>query len=450
MSLLMSKQRIKAFLSFNSKIQRISKVQLHRMTKMFPPIREAKIDKKIETISTEPMFDHNIISSQHSGLFTLLPFGLRAVEKLINIIDAQMKKAGCQKLYLPHLTSTSLWKKSGRYDDCGSEIFRLHDSKNHEYLLSPTHEEAITSLVSSFQPLSHSNLPIYVYQISTKFRDEKRSKHGLLRSREFLMKDLYTFDKNLTAAKDTYKTIVNVYDDLFTNLGIPFKKVKANVGTIGGIKSHEFHVLSDVGEDSILSCTSCGFSANIDVLSDEHLNTCQSCGTALITKKGIEVGHSFLLGTKYSVPLSAQFKDEDGFHPMYMGCYGIGITRLLAAGIEVLSTENQLIWPKNLAPFKVCLIPPKRGSKEECASHWCYHLEYLINEIANYKDEVVVDDRLKLTVGKRYNYAKEFGFPIIIIVGKSAVNRIPMFELFQENNKMVLSQSDLLQYLKTH
>jgi prolyl-tRNA synthetase len=215
--------------------------------------------------------------------------------------------------------------------------------------------------MASLSPLSYRQLPLRLYQITQKFRDEMKPRFGLMRTKEFLMKDLYTFDQNLAGAKRTYDEINDVYHNLLTEIGIPFLKVAGDTGIIGGSMSHEYHYTSSVGEDQLVSCTACKYAANKEL--KQQTDQCQQCkGDSLVQQPGIEIAHTFILEDKYSKVLGATYLQANGKPtPLVMGCYGIGVTRLIAACLECLSTENEIRWPFVLAPYKVCILPPKVG-----------------------------------------------------------------------------------------
>ncbi|XP_014726160.1 PREDICTED: probable proline--tRNA ligase, mitochondrial [Sturnus vulgaris] len=281
------------------------------------------------------MLQAGLIHPTIPGCYSYLPPTVRAMEKLIKVMDQEMQAVGGQKLNLPSLCSAELWRASGRWDQMGPELFRLVDRHNHGYCLGPTHEEVVTALVASQSGLSYKQLPLRLYQITRKFRDEPKPRFGLLRSREFYMKDMYTFDTSEEAARRTYEQVCAAYCSLFTRLGLRFVKVQAATGSIGGTTSHEFQLPADIGEDRLLLCPQGHFAANVETLNGEQ-TSCPTCGEKLSETKGIEVGHTFYLGTKYSSVANAQLAE--------MGCYGLGVTRILAASIEVLSTEDSIPW----------------------------------------------------------------------------------------------------------
>nr|CAD7567633.1 unnamed protein product [Timema californicum] len=376
------------------------------------------------------MLDRGIIRQASTGTFYLLPLGQRALQKLIKIVDKEMQGIGAQKLLLPLLTSGELWKTTGRWDTAGPELFTLRDRHDRDYVLSPTHEEAITELIASSPQLSHRSLPLRLYQVTSKFRDEMKPRSGLLRGKEFLMKDLYTFDTTLQAAEETYNAVCNAYDNIFRRIEVGYVKVMGDPGMIGGSLSHEYHYPVNVGEDQLLICQECNYGANTEVCGNSE--ECPQCKQPHMGHcPGIEVGHTFLLGTKYSTPLGASYMKADGKpSPVQMGCYGIGLTRTLAAAVESLSLPDELRWPLAFAPFSVCIIPPKDGSKESSVSHLSEHLYESLHSSTPFEDDVLVDDRSQWTIGRRLFEAKKTGYPFIVVVGKKATEVEPLFEVY--------------------
>ncbi|XP_071536694.1 probable proline--tRNA ligase, mitochondrial isoform X2 [Panulirus ornatus] len=395
--------------------------------------------------------DYGIVSLRSNGMFAFLPLGQRVISKLVALIDEEMRSISAQKLSLPLLTSGHLWKITGRWDTTGQELIKVQDRHNKDYVLSPTHEESVTNLVSEVYPLSHRQLPLRLYQTTSKFRDEMKPRFGLLRCKEFLMKDLYTFDDSEEAAVVTYNEICNAYDRVFQRIGVPYLKVAGDCGNIGGNFSHEYHYQAAIGEDTLLLCNACGISTNSQLVANPDDVSCTKCGNQLTKVTGIEVGHTFLLGTKYSESLDAHYQNEKGKPELLqMGCYGLGVSRIMAAVVEVLSQDEYITWPWILAPFKVCLITPKKGSKEEGAKPWVDHLAEYISCMQGFQNDVIVDDRDKLTIGKRVTEAKKTGYPLIIVVGKRACETVPLFEVIdsRSNKVQVLSHKLLLNYLK--
>ncbi|NWH60078.1 SYPM protein, partial [Geococcyx californianus] len=317
---------------------------------------------------------------------------------------------------------------------------RLEDRHGKGYCLGPTHEEAMTELVAAHSNLSYKQLPLRLYQVTRKFRDEPKPRFGLLRSREFYMKDMYTFDTSEDAARHTYNLVCDAYHSLFDRLGLPFVKVQAATGNIGGTMSHEFQLPADVGEDRLVLCPEGHFAANVEMLNGEQ-TSCPTCGEKLTQTRGIEVGHTFYLGTKYSSISKAIFySPENKPQVAEMGCYGLGVTRILAASVEVLSTEDSIRWPHLIAPYQLCFIPPKRGSKEE--KDGAALLEQLYNDLTEVQphlaNDSVLDDRTQLTIGKRLKDANKLGYPYVVVAGKRVCEDPPVFEVWDQNAGEVL------------
>lgn len=402
------------------------------------------------------------------------------------MIDQEMQGIGGQKLDMPSLCSADLWKTSERWDLMGKELFRLKDRHGADYCLGPTHEEAVTTLVAHQATLSYRQLPLLLYQVSIqpvltatvfpvtscslfvfsdmiyfenppkkqitrKFRDEPKPKFGLLRGREFYMKDMYSFDVSEEAAHQTYESVCQAYTRLFARLGLRCVQVQADTGNIGGKLSHEFQLPADIGEDRLLVCGSCSFSANVETMSSDQSN-CPQCETGkLVESKGIEVGHTFYLGKKYSHIFKATFSNAQNKPAVAdMGCYGLGVTRILAAAVEVMSTEEGIRWPGLIAPYQVCVLPPKKGSKVDEATLLAEELVQALGEtLPHLRGEVVLDDRTQMTIGKRLKDASKLGYPYVIVVGQGALEETPRFEVIcqQTGETVFLSRDGLLDLL---
>ncbi|NXE18935.1 SYPM protein, partial [Ardeotis kori] len=390
--------------------------------------------------SQKLMVQGGLIHPASPGCYHYLPPALRAMEKLVRVMDEEMQGIGGQKLNMPSLSSAELWRASGRWDQMGPELFRLADRHGKGYCLGPTHEEAVTELVAAQSNLSYRQLPLRLYQVTRKFRDEPKPRFGLLRSREFYMKDMYTFDASEEAARQTYDLVCDAYRSLFDRLGLPFVKVQAATGSIGGTMSHEFQLPADIGEDKLVLCPEGHFAANVETLSREQ-TSCPTCGEKLTQTRGIEVGHTFYLGTKYSSVSNAVFySPENKLQLAEMGCYGLGVTRILAASIEVLSTEDSIRWPSLIAPYQLCFIPPKRGSKEEeeggALLERLYH--HLADALPHLAGDSVLDDRTQMTIGKRLKDASKLGYPYVVVAGKRVREDPPVFEIWNQNAGEVL------------
>lgn len=410
--------------------------------------QDSRLAGEITCKSQKLMQQAGLIHPSNPGCYYYLPATVRSMEKLVRVIDQEMQGIGGQKLDMPSLCSADLWKTSERWDLMGKELFRLKDRHGADYCLGPTHEEAVTNLVAHQATLSYRQLPLLLYQITRKFRDEPKPKFGLLRGREFYMKDMYSFDVSEEAAYQTYESVCRAYGRLFTRLGLRYVQVQADTGNIGGTLSHEFQLPADIGEDRLLICGNCCFSANVETLSSDRTD-CPQCKTGtLVESKGIEVGHTFYLGKKYSHMFNATFSNPQNKPTIAeMGCYGLGVTRILAAAIEVMSTEEAIRWPGLIAPYQVCVLPPKKGSKVDEASVLAEELVNTLGDtLPRLRGEVVLDDRTQMTIGKRLKDASRLGYPYVVVVGQAALEETPRFEVIcqQTGETMFLSKDGLL------
>ncbi len=516
-----------------------------------------------EVISHKLSIRAGLIRKLTSGIYTFLPLGLRCLKKIAQIVREEMDRAGCLEVMMPVVQPAELWKESSRWDHYGKELFRFKDRHNREFCLGPTHEEVITDLVRN-EIRSYKQLPINMYQIHTKFRDEIRPRFGLMRCREFIMKDGYSFDRDEEGAEKSYFNMYDAYQKIFQRIGLNFRAVEADTGQIGGSFSHEFMVLADTGEDTIVVCDSCNFASNLEkaqVVSDpaavpdtcpdyelvstpnkhtvdevaEFLNVekykivktllyeikgnivaflipghrelneakvmsklkvpeislasfdkvrevsgcevgfsgpivlkvhriyadntlrgkkdlvcganktdyhikhldldrdvqvyeymdivnildtdpCPKCGGSLNFLKGIEVGHVFKLGTKYSKAMNARYLDENGKEKfMVMGCYGIGVNRIIAAAIEQNNDEHGIIFPPSIAPFEVIILQLDIRDRDVWAKS-----EEIYSYLVKNNIDVLWDER-DLRPGFKFKDADLIGFPIQIIIGKKGL-----------------------------
>ncbi|GBN71459.1 putative proline--tRNA ligase, mitochondrial [Araneus ventricosus] len=399
-------------------------------------------------ISLKLMLSKGLIKHVSPGIFILMPLAVRSVAKLCNLVDIMMHKINGQKVTFPTLIPEALMRTSGRWEG-NDNLFKLQDRHSSSFCLGATHEEVATYLLSH-ERLTYKSLPLCIYQITSKFRDELNPKLGLLRGKEFLMKDMYTFDSTEENAQLTYKAVCNTYDEFFQILGIDTVKVKGSSGDIGGKSSHEFHLISDVGEDEIFYCPKCKTGINKE-LHDGNDVICESCKVHTKRSKAIEVGHAFLLGTTYSCPFQAKFNSsKNTLETFQMGCYGLGLTRILAASVEYLSKNNSIRWPFLLSPYYVSVIPPKKGSKEESVTPFANHLAESLSKVSWLNSNVVVDDRTNLTIGKRLQEASSLGIPYVVIVSKRAQEDIPRLEVIDVYNDQTsfLSHKDTVSYFR--
>lgn len=529
-----------------------------RMTRLHAPTLK-ETSKDVEVVSHKYLLRGGYIRQVAAGVYDLLPLGWKVVRKIQEIIRQELDKTGAQEVLMPAVLPADIWKESGRWDFYGSELLRFEDRKGGEFCLGPTHEEAITDLVRR-DVRSYRQLPLNLYQIQSKFRDELRPRAGLLRGREFIMKDAYSFDVSVEKSHETYQTMYDAYMRIFTRCGLDFRPVEADTGSIGGTLSHEFQVLAESGEDAIVSCKACGYTANVEkaemaradlpsdlqggaltkvhtpntrsidevaaflkvapahiiktlvfdadgtpvlvlcrgdfeinevavkvatdaailrlasedtvqavtgaglgfagpiglknvrVIADHSVqglvgavvganendhhytgvdvardiaveswhelrlagknDPCGRCGAPFQAFKGIEVGQVFYLGTKYSEPMKATFLNEAGEEkPMVMGCYGIGVTRVMAATIEQNHDEKGIIWPRALAPFLVQVLPLQMNQDAVVDA-----AESIYKSLLDAGIDTLLDDR-DVRAGGKFADADLYGVPLRIQIG---------------------------------
>jgi prolyl-tRNA synthetase len=359
-----------------------------------------------------------IQQSKGSGLYNFLPLGKITLDKIRNVVKEELDKAGCQEVHLPIVTPISLWEETGRADKFGKELLRFKDRHENSFVLSPTNEEAMVNLVRQTIK-SYKQLPVNMYQINWKFRDEVRPRFGLMRGREFLMKDAYSFHETHEDMVREFNLMEETYKKIFTKLGLKFRIVEADSGAIGGAGSKEFMILADSGEDTIIVCDSCDFGANIEVL-DENKKVCPKCGGNLSKTKGIEAGHIFQLGTTYSAPMKAEFLNKNQkLEPFIMGTYGIGVSRLIAGIIEQNHDEKGCIWTKESAPFIVDIIVAKAKNSQQMKI-----ATDIYNKLQAKRIDVILDDRAdkKSGFGVKIKDFELIGFPYAIIIGNDIEN----------------------------
>ena len=305
-----------------------------------------------ELVSHQLMLRAGLIKKLASGLFTWMPLGLKVLRKIEDIVRAEMNQSGAFEILMPAIQPSDLWKETGRWDEYGNLLLKIYDRHERLFCFGPTHEEVITDIVRK-EITSYKQLPVNFYQIQTKFRDEIRPRFGVMRAREFQMKDAYSFHFDQSSLDNEYDKMANTYNNIFNRLGLNFRKVRAGSGEIGGSMSHEYHVLADSGEDEIGYCDEENYAANVEMIDSKSAPN----GGLLSFTRGIEVGHIFQLGDKYSKNMGLSVLDHEGqnISPL-MGCYGIGISRIVAASIEQNHDEKGIIWPEHIAPFDYIII----------------------------------------------------------------------------------------------
>jgi prolyl-tRNA synthetase len=325
-----------------------------------------------------------------------------------------MNAAGAQEVLLPAVQPAELWKQTGRWDVYGKELLRMKDRHERDFCLGPTHEEVITDLVRN-NVSSYKELPLMLYQIQTKFRDEIRPRFGLMRGREFIMKDCYSFDRDAEGLKKSYEKMAAAYRRIFDSCGLKYRVVDADPGAIGGGFSQEYMVTAQTGEDEIVYCSHCQYAVSKELSKIETDNSCPKCSDGVLKlERGIEVGHIFQLGDKYSASMCAEFLDETGARrPFVMGCYGIGVGRTAAAAIEQNHDLNGIIWPIQIAPFHLALVPVNYSDPLQSKTA----LE-MYEELSALGLEVLLDDRDE-RAGVKFKDIDLLGIPVKVVLGKT-------------------------------
>ncbi|WP_113156262.1 proline--tRNA ligase [Nitratireductor sp. OM-1] len=410
-----------------------------RLSRYFLPILK-ETPREAEIVSHRLMLRAGMIRQQGAGSFSWLPLGKRVLDKVNQIIREEQNRAGAQEILMPTIQSADLWMESGRYDDYGKEMLRITDRHERKMLYGPTNEEMVTDIFRSYVK-SYKDLPLNLYHIQWKFRDEVRPRFGVMRSREFLMKDAYSFDLDYEGARAAYNRMFVAYLRTFGRMGLQAIPMRADTGPIGGDLSHEFIILASTGESEVfcrkefLELQVPG--ADVDFANDAEIADIVTTWTTpyaatdemhdeaawdaiaedeKVSARGIEVGHIFHFGTKYSEPMNATVTGPDGKeHCVSMGSYGIGPSRLLAAIIEASHDENGIIWPESVAPFDVGLINMKAG--DEACDRVC---EELYEKLQAAGKDVLYDDTDQRAGGK-FATADLIGLPWQVIVGPRGV-----------------------------
>ena len=385
---------------------------------LLPTLKDAP--QEAEVISHKLMLRAGMVRKVASGIYTWLPLGLKVLRKIENIVREEMDASGAQEVLMPMVQPKELWDETNRWEKMGPELLRIQDRHDRDFCLGPTHEEVITDLIRN-NVKSYKELPLNIYQIQTKFRDEVRPRYGVMRGREFLMKDSYSFNIDEACLEETYLTMRNTYKKVLERMGLEYKIVSADSGAIGGDASEEFHVLAETGEDTIAVSDSSEYAINTELLlkegedieSLEGKPSPDGKGTIEI-KKGIEVGHIFQLGKVYAEDMKANVLNNEGkASTLYMGCYGIGVSRLVAAAIEQNNDDKGIIWPHSIAPFDINIIAIGYEKDEKIAEA----SNNLYKELTEMGYDVLLDNR-KDGYGTKIKDSELIGVPLNIIIGK--------------------------------
>ncbi len=408
--------------------------QLFTKTRKESPADEVSKNAKL-------LIQAGFIDKLQAGVYTYLPLGFKVLKNIENIIRDEMVKAGGQELLMPSLHPKENWEKTGRWETM-DDLYKVKDTSGKENALGPTHEEIVVPLAKQFIS-SYRDLPVAVFQIQNKFRMELRAKSGILRGREFFMKDLYSFHKDEEDLKRYYEVMKKAYKAIFERVGLG-KETHLTFAGGGSFSkySHEFQTVTPAGEDTIYVCEKCGIGINKEIMEEQKI--CPECaGKAFKKETSIEVGNIFELKTKFSQPFNLTFKNETGKdEPVLMGCYGIGLGRVMGAIVEVLSDEKGIVWPASVAPFQVHLL--RLGSEEDVKDH----TEKFYQELQKNNIEVLYDDR-DISAGEKFADADLMGIPYRLVVsGKTLkAGKIELKER-RGGGGTIISEKEILNMIK--
>jgi prolyl-tRNA synthetase len=437
-----------------------------RLSRYFLPILR-ETPKEAEIVSHRLMLRAGLIRQEAAGIYAFLPLGLRVLRKVCRIVREEQDRSGAIEMLMPTIQSAELWRESGRYDDHGKEMLRIQDRHERDILYGPTNEEMITEIFRAYVR-SYKDLPLNLYHIQWKFRDEVRPRFGLMRAREFLMKDAYSFDLDQAKSRHAYNKMFVAYLRTFERLGLKSIPMIAESGPIGGNLSHEFTILASTGESEVFCHRDyldylvpgpdvsfddvAGLQDIVDkwtslyaATSDKHDAEAFSRlpPEKQVSARGIEVGHIFYFGTKYSEPMKAVVAGPDGIeHPVHMGSYGIGPSRLVAAIIEAFHDEAGITWPEHVAPFKLAILNLKQGGTDTD-----FACENLYRAFAARGVEVLYDD-LDQRPGAKFASADLIGIPWQILVGpKGLAEGKVEVKKRADGSRELMSQADVLERL---
>ncbi len=417
-----------------------------RQSKFFAKIKK-EAPKDEAAVNARLLIRAGFVDKLMAGVYSYLPLGLRVAKKIENIIREEIEKLGAQEILMPALHPKSIWEETGRWQKMEGILYKIKDSEGKEYGLGPTHEEIITDIVRK-NIISYKDLPFSLYQIQTKFRDEPRAKSGLLRGREFAMKDLYSFHSSEDDLAKYYEKAKKAYLKIFKRCGLDAFVVEASGGAFTKEYSHEFMVKTAAGEDITFFCPSCGFAQNREVAKVAAGDKCPACGKGKIEEaKTVEAGNIFKLGVKFSEDLKAHYIGKDGIsRPIIMGCYGIGIGRIMATAVEVHNDAKGIIWPKEIAPFAAHLLAifgkeKKSRVKKEAEK---IYAALLANGV-----ETLYDDREEKSAGGKFAEADLIGIPLRIVVSERTLEKksVEIKERGKETAKLV-KISQISKYVK--
>ena len=436
------------------------------LSRFFVPVLKEN-PKEAEIISHTYMLRAGMIQQSASGIYSWLPLGKIVLEKITEICRQEMIKAGANEILMPTLQSAEIWKESGRYEDYGKEMLRIKDRNNRNLVYGPTNEELVTEIFRTHVK-SYKELPLNLFHIQWKFRDELRPRFGVMRGREFLMKDAYSFDVDYNSSIKSYNIMFMAYMQLFKKMGLKAIPMKADTGPIGGDLSHEFIIIADTGESEVYverellnfkdSLTIINYNDDLQekvnkftsfyaATEEKHdANDFNNKNNTLIKTRGIEVGHIFHFGQKYSLPMRATISDRQGDNiPVFMGSYGVGLSRLVGAIIEANHDQNGIIWPSEVSPWDFNIINLKSGDND--CDNICLKLYDFIN---NNKPNVLYDDTDE-RAGSKLARADLIGLPYQIIIGPKGIKE-ELYDLKCRKSSEIskLSYNELLNFVQTN
>ncbi len=387
-----------------------------------------------EAVNHQLLVRAGFIDQLMAGSWTLLPLGLRVVSKINDIIRDELNKTGALEIQMPLLHPREIWDQTGRWSDPDVQeiMYQFKDIHDKEFGLSFTHEEILMNLIGKYN-LSYKDLPLKLYQFSTKFRNELRAKSGILRGREFLMKDLYSAHVSEEDMYKYYNLVKETYAKIFKRIGFDIKVVEASGGVFTPNHTHEFQVFTPVGEDIIFYCDKCDFAYNKEIFEGKEGDNCPKCGASIKSAHAIEVGNIFPLDTKYSKDQKVFYKDKEGKdQPIWFASYGIGPTRVMGTLVEVFHDDKGIIWPESVAPFQVHLVGLDLDNKEVREK-----AEQAYKVLLSHGVEVLFDDRSEASAGQKFADADLIGVPYRVVVSKKSGDKLELKKRSEKETEFI-------------
>lgn len=412
-----------------------------RYSKLFP--KTLKQPPSNETSANAKLLQQaGFIRKHMAGVYNFLPLGLRVLNKISQVIREEMDAIGGQEILMSAMQPKELWERTGRWDSLGKDVmYQFKDSSGKDVGLGITHEEVITEIASKMIS-SYKDLPLYVYQIQTKFRDEPRARFGLVRGKEFLMKDLYSFDLTKEKHQQFYKKCWEAYIKAFSKVGLKAKVVEASGGVFSKEYSHEFQVLIDSGEDEVVFCKNCGFAQNREICKLQKRDKCPDCAKEINVSNAIEVGNIFHLGTRFSDALGLTFNDNNGNkRQVIMGSYGWGPSRVMGTIVEVHHDQKGIIWPESVSPYDAHLVHIEDPGTEPQAKK-------TYDELTKAGVDVLWDDREDVSAGEKFADCDLIGIPIRLVVSRKVGEGNVEWKRRDSDKTEIISVEEVLKRIK--